>query len=525
LATSRKINVKGAGLIKLVSLVVFLGTSAVICLLVLLPEDFFTPREKQYRISRVIEPDMSNMGNVNGEGAASGDLGRMVYENSLKPAIDLREGEVEIATITEDFDSDGADEQIVAYRNLTEKDNPIYITYIDYDETSKTFKRFWSAPTYITKQGTLSLYTMDLTGDHCNDIIVTGMNQNDEQAFSVFKLSQDSRTPYKVIAHIVVDGSVSVLETERSQAYQFGFANGASFSIVDRRRDTTSGNALDQIESRYIYNTVKDAYDKTSSVRIPGAQIEAEQVRNLLSGDKHNFEQFIDGLWYHVSDEGTVDDDQYIYFDTASRELIFYNDNAQQVYKWQTSYPTRYGMYISSQNISVPSLERKITLELESLESVRVRVSEDVRMRIVMNAPWDGSYRKASAAHRTHENNTMISAHIDAEFNSPIGRILFSKDGTYHIDLNGDIREGKYTFFPLEDSELLELISNESLAKYYTPTQNRNIQNKGDEHKMYKVTRGEEDGESQITLVCVRLSTNGIKELSEPPVPLSPVRN
>jgi hypothetical protein len=492
----------------MISLAAFLGTAALICVLIVLPKDFFEPVKQERRQSKVIEPLFSGRT----ENKPDDESAQMVYESGLKPVLELSDGEVQISTISEDFDGDGADEQIIVYRNLLEKDNPIYITFIDYDEERKMYKRLWNVPTEATKPGTLSLFSIDLTGDHIDEFIVTGMNQQDEQILMALKFNREKNAlpPYKKIAGIKIDGTISVLETERSQAYQLGFAGGVSFTITDRGRDVSSGNALDQIENTYAYNPVRGEYEKIRTTKIPGAQIEARRLHELLSGNKNAFEQFIDGLWYQVSGDGTVDVDQYIYFDTTNREVIFSSGDTQQVYAWQSSYPTRYGLYISSQNISVPTLNRKINLELESLDSVRVKISEDVRMRIVMNAPWDGSYRKVNALHNANKKAVSVPPYIDAAYNSPMGRIIFLPDGAYKIELNGNNRDGKYSFFMLEGDEFVEFIPEDS-----SNNQEQNLR------QTYKVERNGKDAASEISLIRVRLGTVGIAALNESPVPLS----
>jgi hypothetical protein len=500
-----------SGTAKAISLAAFLVTAALICVLIVLPKDFFDPEKQERRQSKLIEPLFSGrMANRTDD-----DLGRMVYENSLKPVLELADGEIQITTLLEDFDGDGADEQIIAYRNLQEKNNPIYITFADYDEERKVYERLWTVSTAATKPGTLSLFSMDLTGDHANECIVTGMDQNDEQILMAlkFKREKNDSLPYKKIADLKIDGTISVLETERSQAYQLGFAGGISFNITDRGRDAASGNALDQIENTYAYNPVSQEYEKIRTAKIPGAQIEARRLQELLSGDKNEFEQFIDGLWYQVSGDGTVDNEQYIYFDTSSGEVIFYSGDTQQVYAWQNSYPTRYGIYISSQNISVPTLNRKINLELESLDSVRVKISEDVRMRIVMSAPWDGSYRRVNALHNAKKKAASIPPYIEAEYNSPMGRIVFLPHGAYKIELNGNSRNGKYLFFLLEDDEFVEFV----------PEGSSNTHEQG-LRQTYKVYRNDKDAAADISLTRVRLGTSGITESNESPVPLSLVQ-
>jgi hypothetical protein len=475
-------------------------------LLVVLPKDFWKGQKKEAAQSRVLIPEFSNEHTTE---TVETEVERMNYASGVLPVVKLEDGEVQIAVIAEDFDGDGAEEQVIAYRNLMEKDNLIYITFVDYDEEHHKYRRVWNASTAAVRHATASLFSIDLIGNHRNCVAVTGMNQNDEQTLTAFSIvpaneQREGYPSYKQIIRLVMDGTIVINEIERSQAYQMGFANGASWQISSRGHDPYSANSFDQIEESWRYDPIAAVYRKESSVRIPGAKIEETRLRELLSGGKQGFEQFVDGLWYHITDEGAIDNERYIYFDTAKREVSFYNDDTQQVFRWQSSYATKYGLFISSQNISVATLNRKIDIELKSLDSISVRVSEDVRMRIIMNAPWDGSYRKAQTLRNTGKDAISVSPGIDAEYNSAIGRVFFYQDGSYEIELNGSLNKGKYAFYKIGGYELLEFIPSKDLK---LPKQT------------YRVKR--QNGTNELSLARVRLGINGLYEFREAPITLN----
>jgi len=501
-----------SGKIRFVTIGVFVLTALVIAALVALPENTFEEKKSARSRRGVIVPEFASDADDETD-AADYDDGTL--SGMLKSAVELEEGEIQLSVFSEDFDRDGAEEQIVAYRNLLEENNPVYITYIDFDGSTKKYTRLWSVPTGITKPGTLSLAMADLTGDHNNNVVVTGMNQKDEQILAVFKVyslnNADAGTnlrknalTYREIANIAANGTITIDEKERGQPYQLGFAGGESFNITEHARDFSSGSGMDQIETLWVFNPEKEVYEKQSVRRISGSRIEAARINELLSGGRSGFEQFIDGLWYHVSREGTVDREQYIYFDPDKRDVIFYSDNTQQVYRWQNSYVTRYGIYITSQNISVPTLNRKITVELESLDSVNIKVDEDVRMKIAMNTLWNGSYRKAPR--RKTKSAGSTAPFIDAKYNSPQGSIAFSPDGSYSADMNGESKTGRYVFFLLEDDRFLELVPD------------------GSARETYKVLEGKNGG-AGILLQPVRLGIDGAGKISDRPVVLSAAGN
>jgi hypothetical protein len=412
-----------------------------------------------------------------------------------------------VAVLTQDFNGDIVDVLILAHRNLLEMDSPVSVSYIEFDPALGGYRRVWSAPTAVTRPGTVSVYTQDLIGDRSVCVLVGGMDSAGEHTLTVFRLGGSEAPAEKEaaiakIAELRIDGSIRVQEAERSRAYQTGLSRGQSFSIVAYGRDFGSSNMLDQVELVYSYNSGKGVYERTGMTRIPGSQIEQRRVRELLNGDKEQFEQFITGLWYYVSPRGRTDERQYIYFDPRSREIIFYGENIQQVFAWQNSSATRHGLYISSQNISVTTLRRFLDIELESLDSIRVKVFEDVRLKIYVTAPWDGSYRKAgtteSAAALSGPPNRVLP-YIDAAYEGSIGRIVFFPDGNYTLAAGGGVeKRGRYAFFTLDNQELLELRPLNSAA-----------------HETYRVERGDAEEAGAMTLERIRLGTRGAQELHE----------
>jgi hypothetical protein len=491
----------------------FLAAAAVISILLVLPQDFFKSEKKEFREARYIKPALQD-----------DDYGALINEAELSAVkemergkVELEDGEIAAATLLEDFDKDGSEEQIIAYRNLMKENNPIYITYIDYKEDTKQYKRIWSAPTSATRPGTISLFTADLTGDRSACIVLTGMNGSGDHTMTIFKVTKtdsDNEIVITRIADIKIDGTISIIETERTQAYQLGLTNGASFDIRGRGRDASSLNEFDQVEITYSYNNALGRYVQSRAARIPGTQVEAARLSRLLNGNTPEFERFISGLWYRVSPDMSINNSQYIYFDTAGRELIFYDKNTQQVYKWLSSTSTRYGLYVSSQNISVATLRRVMDIELESIDSIRVKVFEDVRMKIGLSAPWDGSYRKSSSLKKVNDKlAAQVKPHIDAAYNSAQGSVEFSSSGRYRLTVSGQIQNGRYVFFTLNGSEYLEMAPEE------TANEAGGTRSAQTRREVYRVDRPSDAG---FSLRRIRLGTGGAQEFHDEPVVFIP---
>ncbi|MDR2158481.1 MAG: pallilysin-related adhesin [Treponema sp.] len=502
---------------------------------------FRSERGREQAQTRIIIPQETQTG-----GGDSEESERMAYEDRMSTKVPLEEQEVIVAVLTGDFNEDPMEEQFIAYRNLLEIESPVYLTYAEYDESTKSYRRIWNAATAATRPGTISLYTQDLVGDRSVCVILTGMNGQREHTMTIFRRNtgssaartrrpaDDPGQPFSRIAELRIDGSILVQETERSRAYQLGHTHGQSFNIAAYGRDYESGNILDQVELTYAFNSANGLYEQTGITRIPGSQIEQRRLKELLSGTPGVFENFISDLWYYVGPEGTVDSRQYIYFDPAKRELVFFGDEAQQVFTWQNSSSTRYGIYISSQNISVTTLRRFLDIELESLDSIRVRVIEDVRLKLGVNNSWDGSYRRAGTAGKRAARSGGGVFSIDALYDSSMGKIRFFRDGTYELSSEHAVQRGRYIFFEANGQRLLELRPlevRENTAVSSTAGQGNAPQPETRRRELFRVespggdAAGQEKDAVTLTLFRVRLGTMGVHPLPESGIPLILVEN
>lgn len=465
---------------------------------------FFVQEEEEEITTRIITVRESDSLSV------TGHIEQVVWGRVLTTKVPLDDGEIVIAVLNKESQEGLAEEQFVVYRT-TDVGSSVFITFIAYDERARRYRRLWDAPAAATRPETITLFSQDLIGDRNNCVIITGMNAQNEHTMTIFRRTQPSSYEYNKIAEIQIEGSIVIQETSRSLAYQQGIASGQSFNIAAYGRDISSSNILDQIETIYSFNPLSGRYEQVRVSRIPGSQVEQRRLRELLSGAPGVFENFINGLWYYVSPQGTVDTRRYMYFDPARREVIFFGDDAQQVFLWQNSTPTRLGLFIRSRNISINTLLRFIDIELGSLDSLRIRVNEDVRLRITANTTWDGTYRRAGAASQREAVSQLMPA-FDAVYDSIWGRIQFYNNGEYTItsgdaagrNLQNNIITGRYVFYSVDNNNLIELRTSEGSAE------NRMV---------YKM----EHAAGVLILSRVRVGISGIHDLLEPPVTLTPV--
>jgi hypothetical protein len=457
---------------------------------------FYQKPEEQFRTQIVTPRETGSIIET-----ATADL--MVWDETLLTKVPLGDDEIVIAVLTRESEDGIAEEQFAAYRYAYDSARMVYLTWIVFDVERGRYRRMWSAPTAAARPETISLFTQDLIGDRSGCVIVTGMNDRSEHTMTIFKRNfQDPNEPFITIAELQIDGSIVIQETGRTLAYQQGITTGQSFRIAAYSYDNSSSNILDQLETTYAYNPQIQKYESINVSRIPGSQIEQQRLRELLSGAPGVFQNFINDLWYYVSPQGTIDLKQYMYFDPAAKEIIFFSDETQQVFNWQNSAPTRYGLYITCQNISISTLRRSIDIQLESLDSIRIRVIEDLNLKIDISESWDGSYRRASPAALVEGRRSSLRTAFNALYDSSWGRVRFTDDGEYTITYGGTSRKGRYVFYEVDGDDLLELRPEGEIES----------------RMVYKIDSEET---SVLNLSRVRLGITGVQDMLEPPVTLT----
>ena len=500
------------GIFRVVTVVIFGFTALGIGALVLLPSPWNTQSPRELPQNRVVIPRTLSAW-ADDYGQSQDDL---MARETMTARLPLGDGRVVLAVLNGNFYGNPVQEQFVAYRNILEPGSPVYITFIGYDPAQRTFRRLWTAPSAATRPDTITLDALDLIGDRSVCILLSGMNDLGEHTLTVFHMSpvQEDEERFRKIAEIKIDGNITVMEVARSQAYLMGFGPGQSFTIAAQGRDIGSENLMDQIEIIYAHNPATGIFEQRSTTRIPGAQIEQRRVSELL-GNPRAFEEFVAGLWHFVTPQGTIDRNQFIYFDPANQQIIFFADETMQVFAWRNSIATRQGLHITSQNISISTIRRSIDIQLESLNGIRIRTSENLRPAFRgVAAPWDGSYRMAGRPMSATPSPSPAASfpHIDARYDSSIGRIHFFPDGSYAIQSGGTLRQGSYAFFHVNGKELLEFRSNGASGAFR-------------ETFLVEGEHTEDAHRQNITLLPVRISARGIERLNEGAISLTLVED
>jgi len=322
-------------------------------------------------------------------------------ESKVQPLVQLANDETFLQAITGDLNHDGVADQICAVKNVT--DSAIYLVPGIQNPATGEYSRGVPIKTGVTQSRTLLFYIMDIIGDHTDALVYSGMTGENMQLLAVYlpETSTVGKIEYRAVADLRSDGPITIKEISRYEAYDLGVTAGESYPIVTYSSDPDAPQTLDQIERTYQWDKALKRYAKVSETRITGKKIESTLLRQLQGGDVESFKRFLNGLWYR-SGSTAGDSTRYLFFDITEDEFIFNNGVTEEVYQIESIVSRRYGVYLTTRNKSISSIRRLIDVELSAADEIRMKIQEDVKLKIGVASDWDGLYRKMSATPTKH---------------------------------------------------------------------------------------------------------------------------
>ena len=316
------------------------------------------------------------------------------------------------AVLSNHSKQDQMDDQISAVKK-TGHDNVFLLIGI-YDAATNSYIRSAEIETEITKFSTFSLSFIDLIGDHTNSIIYTGFSDDNKTILKAFQPKERAEHFFLTcIVDLSTEGTFTIQTPQRSDSYQMGRTAGESYQIWEYSPDQNS-NSLDQIQSTYSWNPNLETYEKISSRKIPGNQINSQELAKILDGTTATFSKFLSGVWYKTP----ADDDgqRYIFFNPEEKEIVCFMDETQEVYSWNSDWMRRYGLSMTTKNKSTSAVSRQIDTTLVATNEIKVKITDELRMFIDEGSLWSGNYKKQTqlAEIRSEESiNTPISEYLE----------------------------------------------------------------------------------------------------------------
>jgi len=434
-------------------------------------------------------------------------------ESKTQPLVALGSDETFLQAITVDINRDGNADQICAIKKVSEAN--IYLVPGLQNPATGEYSRLADIRTGITQTRTLLFYTVDLIGDRTNALVYSGMTADNMQLLAVYLPvnEKDGKLSFMAVADLRSDGPITIQEIQRSDAYNLGLTNGESYPIYTYNSDPDSPQTLDQIERIYRWDRTFRRYEQVSESRITGKKIETRLIRQLQGGDVDSFEDFLTGLWYMPS-SSSVTDTRYLFFDTGAKEIVFHIGSTEEIYVRESGAARRYGAYLTTRNRSIPSIRRLIDIELTGIDEIRIKILEDVKLKIGVASDWDGVYRKMSGstgAVKTDTEQSMeklkdILVSGSKDWISADGQIFNTDTTTYTLSGSGRTEQGLLAIITVKGNPVIQFRTNTA----------------GEKSHFYLAAADKKEtpsGERQtLTLTEVTVSIEGTNLAGSPPV-------
>ncbi len=430
--------------------------------------------------------------------------------SSLVSLVPLEDDEILLDVLSLDFDGDGCDDQVNSVKTLSSP----YISLIVglYNPSLNVYERKSVIKTNVSSVQTFSCTGIDLTGDHRNALVYQGFSDGGESVFQAYFINnRNGSFSLSKIADFSADGTIFIQQQERFDAYERANAKGASFPIWVYRTD---GATQDQLQIKYSWNENDGVYKEDGITHVAGSRIAAKELAKIQDGTVATFANFLNGLW--AMNDVASSENRYLFFDYNEREVIFFKDDVEEVYKWAHSNVRRNGMYLSTVNQEIENLQRKVDISLKSKDEISVRIQDDVRMLIGESPLWDGSYKKLSQNMMAGNDRKMKNS---AGKSSPI--VVLEKQRNWKISDGTEVSFSSGSF-SLRNSSILD---NGSYAGLNIDGKNfiqfRSYNNPKYFMNLYKIDLVEKDGENTVIIEAYKSESSGVYSLEQRPVVLT----
>ncbi|MCQ2982727.1 MAG: pallilysin-related adhesin [Treponemataceae bacterium] len=380
---------------KKLTIFLFLLAAATIAVL-FFRERFFPEQVEEIHYSKIVTP-ITQQASVVEEIRESASF----EQTQLISYIPLQAGDTLLKTFPVKFSAsqatDEIEDQVCAIRRAG---NPYIVLLLAvYNVQTQEYEQSLQIETEVQQINTLSVSAIDVIGEHKNALVYTGFTYDNNTVLQIYQSDiRFGRASWTKIADLKSEGTISVEETARSDAYAMGQVNGDSYSIIENRPFTSdNGNLLDQLQITWKYNRRTRLYQQDSEKLVANKTVNKQELSRILDGTTETFSAFLDGLWYKtVNKQG--DDLRYVFFDVENREIICFTEATQEVYSWDSDWMRRSGMTMTTKNTSTAAISRRFDTTLTDTDEIKIKVTDEVFMEIKEDSLWDGTYRKQPSA-------------------------------------------------------------------------------------------------------------------------------
>ena len=383
------------------------------------------------------------------------------------PKVPIPEDEILLQVMNINIDEDNFDEQILILKKRDSQDSVIKIAVVDFDIVRNRYTTPWFGETGAVNISSFSLSLIDIIGDHKLEIVCTGIDTNGWQTLDLFRRTRSAGKPglyYTSIFNIAVNGDITIEEIDRDRGYQSGQKTGQSFPITTLMSDIESENIFDLIKTSYYWKHQDNKYIEIQKVKIPGEEIENNQLAELFKQNDQALIDFLSGPWSKISTAGNADynTDPLIFFEPAIEKITFYSGDIQETFTWQYSSRNRpRSLSIKGQNTLVNYMTVNIYIYIESLENINIVVFDSNAQRGIpkRNNNWSGNYYKLtknlqdllSPENLRNGDNNPEKPDLSGFYLSDTGIELFFDSSEFTMKEENNELKGGFSIYTAED--------------------------------------------------------------------------
>jgi len=359
--------------------------------------------------------------------------------------------------ITVNLDLDETDEQIIVFKRRDDPDDLIRLLVVSFDPIRNSWIRAWEGVTAATSVRSFTVYTDDLIGDHEQEIVAFGINEDGEQTLDVFRRTNDALglgLSFAPILAIAADVTIEVDEVPRSEAYEaMETVSAPSYPIIAERRDPESENVFDTVRTTYFWDYGARRYVPGRLESISGEAIEDDRLRDLFAGTEEDFEQFLSGPWYRSSDAGEI---QMVFFGPREGTIVFHSGYLQQSFIWDNSTKTVYGrgvsLFVTNENIH--TVKKLVNVSVGDLNRVTISIQGSDGL--------DGTYERLagslqSAVLESDARVTLSEIDLAGLYRSDSGVEIFFGNPEFTYRDGSDPTVGGYVLYELGSDLVLSM--------------------------------------------------------------------
>lgn len=366
------------------------------------------------------------------------------------------------------LDRDTSVEQLII---LTDLKGLVTLSIADYNGATKSYTKAWDYTLPVIYNSDFSISEQDILGIQQDlQLVISGTTEDKSNALFIFQKSaapKGLQIYYKRIFSEVNQGRIDIEEKERSLDYVEKRTNqGEAFGIITEKSKMLDENTLSITTEKWLWDRRKRVFIK-SSVSTEEAKINAkERLTQIYRGNKKDFLNFLDGEWYLIKDDNSVD--TVLVFDAKNERIFFSYGDGIEIFNFRYFWSSYRTMDITLRSNEVNTLPARIRLTLDDTDAITIVE------RAKYTKAFFGNYKRLTKEiKRDLISDTNTSIKQASPFTGVYKNVLYSINFTYPnykklSPTQGLIEEGVYNILKLSNGvEILQMKSMESVVTNY----------------------------------------------------------